>query len=82
MTDIPRPVQVDTTIERQRVAKGTKSDRTALVAMIDGRLLVLRRRGEPAFSEDAELAGLDGETVTLLGTPLATTFLVDEARKR
>ena len=73
----PMTIDVVTTIERRRVMGGTKQDRTALVAEIEGRPFVLRRRGAPAFSEDAELAALVGTTVRLTGTPLTTVFLVD-----
>jgi hypothetical protein len=73
----PATVEVVATIERRRVAVGTKNDRSALVAEIGGRPFVLRRRGARAFTEDPELAGLVGTTVRLTGTPLSTVFLVD-----
>lgn len=81
MTDEqPETMDVETTIERRRVAAGTKNDRTAIVATIGDRQYVLRRRGEAAFTEDRELAGLVGTTVRLTGTPRMTVFLVDDAR--
>ena len=73
----PPTVDVVTTVARRRVMAGTKQERTALVADIDGRTFVLRRRGAPAFTEDPELAALVGTRVAMTGTPLTTVFLVD-----
>ena len=66
-------------VERRPVAVGTKSEREATVAIVDGNPLVLRRRGASAFDDDPALAALAGTTVRLTGTRLSTAFLVDEA---
>lgn len=72
-------VTVTAPVERRVVARGSKSEREATVALVGDRVVVLRRRGAPAFDDDAELAGLAGRVVRLTGTMLSTTLLVDEA---
>lgn len=66
-------------VERRIVATGTKSEREATVAIVDGQPLVLRHRGAGAYDDAADLAALAGRTARLTGTRLSTAFLVDEA---
>ena len=66
-------------VERRTVARGSKSEREATVAIIDGRPLVLRRRGASAFDDGPAFAALAGRTVRLTGTALSTAFVVDDA---
>jgi hypothetical protein len=74
----PELIEVVAVIRRQRVSHGSKSDRVALVAKIEGRMLALRRRGALSFAQDEELSALMGQTVRLRGTKLTTVFVVDE----
>jgi hypothetical protein len=64
-------------VRRETVAAGTKSERPALVLVAGDRRLRLRRRGAPAYGEDPELAALEDHRVTVTGTALSSTFLVD-----
>lgn len=75
----PAAVEVTVGVERHRVAVGSKSDRTAVVAEINGRMVTLRRRGTAAFGADAAaLDSLVGNTVRLRGRLLGTVFLVED----
>ena len=47
------PVTVIAVVESRVVAAGSKSEREATVAEVDGRPLVLRRRGAMAYDDDA-----------------------------
>jgi hypothetical protein len=70
--------ELDGRVERRRVAAGTKSDRVALVLVLDdGAAPVLRRRGGPAFGDDPDLAALEGAHVRVTGTRTATAVLAD-----
>lgn len=68
---------------RGTVAASSKSEHSALVvAADDGRVLVVRRRGAPAFGNDetssgSDLASLEGRRVRLVGTLVAGTVLAD-----
>lgn len=63
-------------VERQRIAVGSKSERTALVLVCEDRTVILRRLGESSFGdEDAEVAGLVGEHASFTGTLRGTTLL-------
>lgn len=73
----PDVVTVTAAVERRVVARGSKSEREATVAIVDDHPLVLRHRGAGAFHDAADLAALAGTTVRLTGTRLATAFLVD-----
>ena len=64
-------------VRHERVAAGTKSERVALVLVAGDRRWRLRRRGGPAYGDDAELAGLAGRRVEVTGSPLEAVFLVD-----
>jgi hypothetical protein len=75
----PAVETVTAPVERRVVATGTKSEREATVAIIDGQPLVLRHRGAGAFDDAADLAALAGRTARLTGTRLSTAFVVDEA---
>ncbi|MGI8759493.1 MAG: hypothetical protein ACR2K0_09335 [Acidimicrobiales bacterium] len=72
-------VTVTAAVERRVVARGSKSEREATVAILGDHPLVLRHRGAGAFDDAADLAALAGTTVRLTGTRLATVFLVDHA---
>lgn len=63
-------------IERRTVARGSKSERIALVLIrADGASYVLRRLGSSPFEEDSELANRIGQDVSLIGSHLGTTFI-------
>jgi len=63
-------------VERQRVAEGSKSERTALVLVCDDRTVILRRLGDGAFGdEDPEVASLVGEHASFSGTLRGNTLL-------
>jgi hypothetical protein len=64
-------------VRRELVAAETKSERVTLVLVAGDRRWRLRRRGAPAYGEDAALAALEGRCVTVTGTPLGTVFLAD-----
>ncbi len=73
---IDEPFELSGTIERQRVAVGSKSERTALVLVTESATVVLRRRGSGAFgAEDGELSARVGELVTVTGNLVGNTFL-------
>ena len=65
-------------VERQRVAPGTKSERDALVLVLDdGTAPVLRRREGPALGDDEALAPLEGHRVKVEGSRTPTAVLAD-----
>jgi hypothetical protein len=64
-------------VRRELFAAGTKSERVVLVLVAGDRRWRLRRRGAPAYGEDAELAALEGHRVAVTGTALGTVFLAD-----
>ena len=70
-------------VTRGVVAPTSKSEReTLLVEAEDGGVHILRRRGAPAWGEeDPELAALVGRRVSLRGTLLPGTLLVDAWRE-
>lgn len=76
-------VEIAGRLSRGTVAASSKSEHTALVvAADDGRVLVVRRRGAPAFGDDetssgSDLASLEGRRVRLVGTLVAGTVLAD-----
>lgn len=76
-------VEIAGRLSRGTVAASSKSEHSALVvAADDGRVLVVRRRGAPAFGDDetssgSDLASLEGRRVRLFGTLVAGTVLAD-----
>lgn len=76
-------VEIAGRLSRGTVAASSKSEHSALVvAADDGRVLVVRRRGAPAFGDDetssgSDLASLEGRRVRLVGTLVAGTVLAD-----
>jgi hypothetical protein len=64
------------TVEAARVARGTKSEHTAVVLRAGGRTFRLRRRGGKAY-DDPVLAGLVGRTITGEGTVHGHALILD-----
>ncbi len=65
-----------------QVATGSKGERRALVLEADGGAVhLVRRRGAPAWGDaDADLAELVGRRVSVTGTVVGGTLLVDAWR--
>ncbi|XXF77222.1 hypothetical protein P2318_29840 [Myxococcaceae bacterium GXIMD 01537] len=70
-------MRLEGTVVRQAVAKGSKSERVAvLLATTDGREYVLRRMGGNAF-QDPELEALVGKKVACEGLLHGSTFIIE-----
>lgn len=76
-------VEIAGRLSRDEVSSGSKSERAALVVESDdGRVLVVRRRGSPAFGDDetsagSDLSAMEGHRVRLVGTVVASTLMAD-----
>jgi hypothetical protein len=73
----PLTVTWEGEVRRELFGAGTKSERVVLVLVAPEGRWRLRRRGAPAYGDDAELAALEGHRVSVTGSPLGTVFLVD-----
>ena len=76
---MPEPVRVRGKLVRNVVAPASKSERGSLVLETEaGGAHLVRRRGAPSWGDDdPELAALEGKTVSLTGSVVAGTLLVD-----
>jgi hypothetical protein len=66
------------TVSVRRVATGSKSEQVTAVLETGERSWLLRRTGGPGFGVDADLAALEGKTVTATGFAGSGVFLATD----
>jgi len=69
-------VEHEGTVERRKIAKGSKSEREAVVLKTDAREIVLRRQGGNPF-KDPELDELVGKHIRAHGSEHGQTLIMD-----
>ena len=72
-----KPQQLTGRVVKEPFAKGSKSEREAVLLLADERRYVLRRQGGNAFADPA-LDALVGKTIRGTGLLTGYTFLVTE----
>ena len=76
-----KPIKVEGRVEHQEVARGSKSERRAVVlTTLTGETFVLRRKGGPAFA-DPDLGSLVGHSITAEGLATSGTLIMDRWKK-